>query len=113
MIHRVYKSLDSRASLFGIRGSNLMLVLAGSAVGAFLGLIIGAMTISIIGVAVIIISVVVSYLAVISFQSRYTEKERDKLLAKGSIPDVIVFQPMRFRDRRGVDLKINYKKTKQ
>lgn len=110
MNHRIYKSLDSTASLFGVRGGNIMLLLAGVAAGLMLGLFIGTLTVGFIGFAVIVLSAVASYLGVIAFQARYTEKERDKLIARGSIPDVIVFTPKRFRDLKGVELKIKKKK---
>lgn len=112
MKHRVYKSLDSTASLFGIRGSNLMFILAGAAAGLLLGLLVGTLTVGFIGFAVIILVLVATYLGVIAFQSRFTEKERDKLIAKGSIPDVIVFQPKRIRDFMGVELKLKRKSGK-
>lgn len=92
MRKKVYKSLDKSASLFGIKGSYITWALAAVGASVGVGMIIGTITNSLVGFLTGLVLSVIAYLFVISFQSRFSERERNKWMASRELPDVIIMK---------------------
>ena len=56
----------------------------------FVGALIGSFTSSLVGFLSALVVAVVVYLYIINFQSRFTERERNKWLSSRGLPDVII-----------------------
>ena len=94
---RVYRSLDSPSSLFGMKGLFMVGFIALAGASAVLSFVIGAATSGILGTLLFIAGGVGSYLAVMLVQGRFTEKELRMYLASLRIPGGILVKPIRFR----------------
>ena len=93
MKYRIYKSLDKSASLFGIAGSYKKITIVLLAADFLVSLIVGKATLGLVGVGVFAALLVVIYIGMLAFQSKYTERERDKWLASFRIPDFTSVPP--------------------
>lgn len=110
MRRKIYKSLDKPSSLFGIRGSYLLWVIVGLFAALMLALMVGMITNSLVGFVSFLVGGIVVYLFVIRFQSRFSERERDKWMSSRNLPDVIVFRPVRFKNLSGYKLRVDKRK---
>ena len=95
MRYAVYKSLDKKNSLFGIRGSYQKYALYGLGVSIFIGLIVGTSINSMIGTILAILLGAATYAGVLAVQSKYSEKERTKWFCSKKLPGYILMQPKR------------------
>lgn len=111
MRRKIYKSLDKPSSLFGIKGSYITWVIIGAGVSLILALLVNSMTNGLIAILFFIALMVGVYLWVISFQSKYSERTREKLFSSRELPDIILIQPRPFRKQRGITLKTAEKQT--
>lgn len=105
MRRKVYKSLDKPSSLFGIKGSYLSWVLAGAGVALVFALMVNTITNGLVAILVFLALIVGVYLWVISFQSKYSERTRDKLFTARDLPDIILLQPRSLSKQRAYTLK--------
>ena len=105
MRRKIYKSLDKPSSLFGIRGSYITWVIAGAGVALVLALLVNTITNGLIAILVFLALMVGVYLWVISFQSEYSERTRDKLFTARDLPDIILLQPRPLSKQRSYTLK--------
>jgi len=96
MQYAIYKSLDKKNSLFGIRGSYQKYALYGLGVSIFVGLLVGTSVNSLIGTILAILLGVATYAGVLAVQSRYSEKERTKWFCSKKLPGYIFVPPRRF-----------------
>lgn len=107
MKYIVYKSLDKPSSLFGIKGSYLYYTIGGLAVDAVVAFVLGQVTNGLVGMIVFIVLMVVTYVAVLRIQSRFSERERTRWFCSHRLPQYIHVPPVRmssyaratFRDR--------------
>lgn len=91
----VMRALDRSNVFFGIKGSYIMY--AGVVIGVcvLVGLAVGSLTGS--GLIAFVLGLgagAAGYLAVTSFQSRHSEKERDQMIASLKLSDVIRVRPV-------------------
>lgn len=105
MRRKIYKSLDKPSSLFGIKGSYLSWVIIGAGVSLVISLMVNAMTNGLVAILFFLALMVGVYLWVVSFQSKYSERTREKLFSSRDLPDVILLQPRPLRKQRGITLK--------
>lgn len=105
MRRKIYKSLDKPSSIFGIKGSYLTWVMAGAGVAFVVAMLVGNITNGLVGTLLFLALMVGVYLWVISFQSKYSERTRDKLFTSRVLPDVILLQPRPLRKQRAYTLK--------
>jgi hypothetical protein len=96
MQYGVYKSLDKKNSLFGIRGSYQKYTLYGLGVSVMTGLIVGTSVNSLLGTILAIILGVATYAGVLAVQAKYSEKERTKWFCSKKLPGYIFVPPKRF-----------------
>ena len=101
MIRQMYRALDKPSSLLGIQGSYVKYAAVGFTVAALIGLIVGRTTIGLVGFAVFAGIGAVVYLAIIRYQSKYSERERDKKMASKNFPDYIVMPTRRLSSDSG------------
>lgn len=92
----VYKSLDKPSSLFGLKGGYLNFAIVGGCVAAAIGFIVGALTIGIFGFVAFVVALAIDYIAVMAFQAKFSEREKDRWLCSRSIPQYIIVAPKRF-----------------
>ncbi len=95
MRYAVYKSLDKKNSLFGIRGSYQKYALYGLGVSIFAGLLVGTSINTLLGTVLAIVLGVATYAGVLAVQSRYSEKERTKWFCSKRLPGYVVVPPKR------------------
>lgn len=93
MQYRVYKSLDKTNSLFGIKGSYQKYAIAGIPVGGLVGVLVGSFLGSLVGTIVALAVIVGVYVAILSIQSRFSERERVRWFCSHRLPDYIVVPP--------------------
>jgi len=96
MRYAVYKSLDKKNSLFGIRGSYQKYALYGIGASVFIGLLIGTSVNSLLGTVLAILLGVATYAGVLAIQSRFSEKERTKWFCSKKLPGYVFVPPKRF-----------------
>lgn len=111
MRRKIYKSLDKPSSLFGLKGSYLTWALIGLGGALCLAFMVTAITSGLIGIIIFVFAGIAVYLYVIGYQSRYTERERDKKLSARSLPDVIVVPPIPFSRLSNYKVKLESKKS--
>lgn len=90
MEKRIYRALDKPSSLLGIQGSYQRWAGIGIGGAALLGLIVSKATVGLVGFIVFAIAAGGVYLYIIRYQSKYSERERDKKLSAKEMPDFIV-----------------------
>lgn len=90
MIRKMYRALDKPSSLLGIQGSYVRYAVIGFAGAALAGLIVSRLTIGLVGFVVFAAIGAAVYLAIIRYQSKYSERERDKKMAAKNFPDFMV-----------------------
>lgn len=95
MRYAIYKSLDKKNSLFGIRGSYQKYALYGLGVSILIGLLVGTSVNSMIGTILAILLGAATYAGVLAVQSKYSEKERTKWFCSKKLPGYILMQPKR------------------
>lgn len=95
MRYAVYKSLDKKNSLFGIRGSYQKYALYGIGISVLAGLIVGTSVNSMLGTILAIVLGAATYAGVLAVQSRYSEKERTKWFCSKKLPGYVLMQPKR------------------
>lgn len=86
MRRRVYRSLDRPATFFGIRGRFIIVMVAGAALAAFVGIIVGGCTSMLMGFGVVLVLVIVAYFLTTTLQSRIDEKDIWKTVVKKAYP---------------------------
>lgn len=95
MRYAVYKALDKKNSLFGIRGSYQRYALYGLGAAIFVGLLVGTMINSLIGTILAIALGAGVYAGVLAVQSKYSEKERTKWFCSKKLPGYVIVPPKR------------------
>ena len=95
MEYRVYKSLDRKASTFGLRGSYLKFGLIGVAVAFVIGGLFWINTSGLVGFIVFVALVLLAYAAIMGFQARFSERERNRWFAGFFLPDSTAVPPRR------------------
>ena len=113
MKKRIYKSLDKSSSLFGLRGTYLTWGIMGIGAALCIAFMIGSVTSGLIGTICFVIFGVVAYLFVIYYQSKYSERERDKWLSAKKLPDIIVLSPRPINKMSNYKLKYTQNKPNQ
>lgn len=98
MKRRVYRSLDRPATFFGIKGRFIIVMIAVSVIGIFLGIIIGGITSMLIGFAIVLIGAIAAYFLTTSLQSRINEKDIWKCVVKRAFPDCYRVRPKHIRN---------------
>lgn len=93
MRYAVYKSLDKKNSLFGIRGSYQKYALYGLGASVFIGLLVGTSVNTLLGTVLAIVLGVATYAGVLAVQARYSEKERTKWFCSKKLPGYVTVQP--------------------
>lgn len=97
MQYGVYKALDRTNSLFGIKGSYQRYAIAGLLVCVVLGLVAGSLTNGVIGMIVAVGGIAGMYFALLSIQSRFSERERVRWFCSHRLPAYIVVPPRLLR----------------
>lgn len=97
MLYKVYRSLDKTNSLFGIKGTYQRYAIFGIAGAVILGLVVGMMTNGMFGTLAAIGGAVGVYVAVLSVQSKFSERERAKWFCAHKLPDCITVPPRPLR----------------
>ena len=97
MLYKVYRSLDKTNSLFGIKGSYQKYALIGIVAAILLGFVLGMMTNGLIGTLVALGGGAAVYVAILSVQSRFSERERTKWFCSHRLPDCITVPPRPLR----------------
>ena len=82
MKRRVYRSLDRPATVFGIRGRFLWVMVLGGALALIVGMVVGGVTSMILGFGAGLLAAVVAYFVTVSLQSKFDEKDIWKILVK-------------------------------
>ena len=95
MRYAVYKALDKKNSLFGIRGSYQKYAMYGLGASVFAGLAVGTTVNSLLGTILGIILAAGTYVGVLAVQSRYSEKERTKWFCAQKLPGYVLVPPKR------------------
>ena len=85
-----YKSLDREFEIFGIKGRwvKLFLIAAGSSV--VLGIIVGAMSTSGIGVVTVIVCVALAFFGCLTMQARLPGRQVQKAALSGRMPGWVI-----------------------
>ena len=105
MKRRVYRSLDRPATVFGIRGRFLWVMVLGGALALIVGMVVGGVTSMILGFGAGILAGVGAYLMTLSLQSRIDEKDLFKMIIKRSYPSLYRVRPKHIRNLwRGFNL---------
>lgn len=97
MRRRVYRSIDKSNSIFGIRGKYITYALKGIGLSLLLSLVFATMTNGILGIMLFLLCTAFVYAGILYVQSRYSERELDRMLSSKEMPDYIHFHPMTFR----------------
>ena len=95
---RVWRSLDASSSLFGLKGSYLVWMVAALAAVLLAAVVVGGLTSSILGTMVFLAGGIASYFGVVMLQSRYSEKDIQGLFAALKMHRWIFVGPVRYRD---------------
>lgn len=111
MRYAVYKALDKKNSLFGIRGSYQKYALYGLGVAVFVGLFVGTTFNSLVGTVLAIVLGAGVYAGVLAIQAKYSEKERTKWFCSKKLPGYILVPPKRLR--KYVRLRISERNEKR
>lgn len=85
-----YKSLDREFEIFGIKGRWVTTVLAGAGAAVVLGVIVGSVTSSLIGIAVVVIGIVVVFFGAVTLQVKLPSRQIRKKLVESKVPGWIV-----------------------
>lgn len=85
-----YKSLDREFEIFGIKGRWVTTVLAGAGAAVVLGVIVGSVTSSLIGIAVVVIGIVVVFFGAVTLQVKLPSRQIGKKLVESKVPGWIV-----------------------
>lgn len=94
---KVYKCLDHKPSIFGIHGQYLYVMGVGVAAALAVGVLVALPTLLIAGLIAGGAVVVVSYMVVLSLQSRYSDKEFMRLVLYRSLPERYAVPPKALR----------------
>ena len=97
MLYKVYRSLDKTNSLFGIKGTYQRYAIFGIAGGVILALVVGSMTNGLFGTLTAIGVGAGVYVAILSIQSKFSERERTKWFCSHKLPDCIYVPPRPLR----------------
>jgi len=98
MRRRVYRSLDRPATFFGIRGRFIIVMVAGAALAAFVGIIVGGCTSMLLGFGVFLLLAIVAYFTTTTLQSKIDEKDIWKSVIKRSYPACYRVRPKHIRN---------------
>lgn len=85
-----YKSLDREFEIFGIKGRWVTTVLAGAGAAVVLGVIVGSITSSLVGIAVVVIGIVVVFFGAVTLQVKLPSRQIGKKLVESKVPGWIV-----------------------
>lgn len=77
-----YKSLDREFELFGVKGRWVTMVLLGAGISLALGIIVGNISSSIIGIGTVVVGIVVVFFGVITIQVKVPSRQINKVLLK-------------------------------
>lgn len=98
MRRRVYRSLDRRATFFGIRGRFLWLMALGAALALIIGMTVGAVTSTAFGIGAGMIVATIAYLVTTTIQSTINEKDIWKIVIKRGYPSLYRVHPKHIRN---------------
>jgi len=98
MKRKVYRSLDRPATVFGIRGRFLYVMILGGALALIVGLAVGRAGSMILGVGAGLLAALAAYLLTLSLQSRIDEKDIFKVIIKRSYPSLYRIRPKHMRN---------------
>lgn len=93
---KVYRSLDKPSSFFGLRGRFITCCAIGVALSLALAVVVGTVTVSLIGTAVFFLGSAGSYLFAISLQGKMSERTFGRKLLSKRFPDYIRLRPKHF-----------------
>jgi len=107
MKRKVYRSLDRPATVFGIRGRFLYVMILGGALALIVGLAVGWAGSMILGVGAGLLAALAAYLLTLSLQSRIDEKDIFKVIIKRSYPSLYRIRPKHMRNIwKGFNLQV-------
>ena len=97
MIHKVYKSLDSSSSFFGMVGSYATYFFVALGISAFASFMAAKFIPHLMAVALFVALTVLSYLGTMAFQMHFkgSERLRDKWMTSFRMPDSVSMKPVR------------------
>lgn len=107
MIRRVYKCLDQRYSLFGLKGSFVKWTLMGIVVLVIVSMFMLLADMGMIGALFLIGGVVVLCFIAVILQARHDEDDWKRILDKRLYPDAITFAPKRDKEFTKADFTGN------
>lgn len=94
----VYRSLDQKATFFGIRGRFLLVAGLGAGIALILGTVAGAVAGMLPGIGTGTLACAGAYLATVSLQSRVDEKDLWKVIARRGYPHIYWVRPKHIRN---------------
>lgn len=97
MERRVYRSLDRPVAFFGVRGRYTTWLAMGLGGDLVLSLVVGMMTVGMIGVVLFVAGAIAIYLYIISFQERMSDRELDRKLNGRRLASCIRRKPVCIR----------------
>lgn len=96
MEFRIYKSLDNPPSMLGLKGSYLRFAAMGLGVALIVGFVIGSATNGLVGILAFVAFTAITYMGVMAFQAKFSERERKKWFSSRKIPELIHLKPEAF-----------------
>ena len=90
----VWRALDADSSFFGIKGSYLMLFLIFAVAGIILSIIVMQTAGRFLGFLLAFTALVVDYMLIKSFQSRYSTRQFRRLTDRGRFPRFLKVRPL-------------------
>ncbi len=97
MRYGVYKALDRTNSLFGIKGTYQKYAIGGALASALAGVVVGSLVNGLVGMVVGVALLAGMYFALLSIQSRFSERERTRWFCSHRLPDYVVVPPVPLR----------------
>ena len=79
--YRIFRSLDKPSVFFGIKGKYMTWAMLSLGIVACLAILVGTSFSSLLGFVVFLVGLVVVYFAVLSVQSRITDRQMSKIMA--------------------------------
>lgn len=91
--YRVWRALDQPSAFFGIKGRFMVLFLIIAGASLIIGLSVGSVTGSLLGLIVIGILLFCDYMLILSIQGRMSDGEFSRMISKSGIPRFIKVNP--------------------
>ena len=98
MKRRVYRSLDSSVSFFGVKGRFLWVMALGGAFALIAGMVVSRLSVTLVGFGAGLIVVVGAYLLTQVLQSKIDENRLLKILVKRGYPSLYRVPPKHIRN---------------